>query len=1006
MSRLKKKARDLRPITHSLRDTIYLVELQLNKQQKQAIEFGNGPLLIIAGAGTGKTTVVVERIKHLILKEFAKPSEVLALTFTEKAAREMEERVDIAMPYGYTQMWISTFHSFADRILRAEALNIGLDPKYRLMTQAEGVRFLRSKLFELDLHYFRPLGNPTKFVDGLLQHFSRLKDEDISSTEYLQWTQTKKSKLKSQNYNSKVKTEDTESRKWEELANAYRKYEELKTKEGVMDFADLISNTLKLFRDRPNILAQYQKQFKYILVDEFQDTNIAQNEIMKLLAGKNGNLTVVADDDQAVYRWRGAAVSNVIQFRRTYPHAKVITLTRNYRSTQEILDSAYRLIQNNNPDRLEIKEKIDKKLVSTRNAKGVEPEFIHANRVENEADLVAKKILQLIEVEKREFSDFAILVRANNHSEPFVRAFARAGIPYQFLGPGQLFRQPEVKEIFAYLKVLYNFEDSAAFYKVLTMEIFDIQARDIAVLTNYARKFNFSLFEAADPTSLKLRGAGKLFISDEGRGKLDHIVAMIHRHLKRVPRETAGQIAYYFLENTGLLKKMVEAKTPKEEKIAQNLARFFDKLKTYETEHEDASVFTVVDWIDLSMELGESPQASNTDWVKENAVNILTIHSSKGLEFSVVFLVNLVSQRFPTQERQEQIPIPDELIKEVLPGGDYHLQEERRLCYVAMTRAMDRLYLTAADYYGEGKRDKKISPFVVEALGEEVLQSANNEAIQQLSILDFAPLPSYSQPDSQPTPIRIPITYLSYSQIDTFRFCPLHYKMKYILRIPTPPSAAQSFGTSLHETMRQFNEMLTAGKKSGKKELLEFYEENWIKQGYSSKKHEEQTKKKGVQYLLNYLKTDLYNPDRPPLALEQPFIFPLVPKLKLGGKIDRIDKTKNGIEIIDYKTTDFTTKKLPTEKDLKNDLQLSFYTMAVNKVNDPTFPKDLEMVTLSLYFFDKSTKVSTTRTVEQLEEATKEILEVKKQMETSDFSCSGNFWCKDCEYKLFCEVTA
>lgn len=971
-------------------------DIKLNPQQKQAIGHGRGPLLIIAGAGTGKTTVVTERIKHLILKETVKPSEVLALTFTEKAAREMEERVDIAMPYGYTQMWISTFHSFCDRVLRAEALNIGLDPKYRLMTQAEGVRFLRGKLFELDLHYFRPLGNPTKFVDGLLQHFSRLKDEDVSPVAYGDWAQTKKSKLKSQNHNSKVKIEDTENRKWEELAEAYRKYEELKTKEGVMDFADLIANTLRLFRDRPNVLVQYQKQFKYILIDEFQDTNIAQNELVKLLAGKNGNLTVLADDDQAIYRWRGAAVSNVIQFRQAYPKAEVITLTQNYRSTQEILDSSYKLIQNNNPDRLEVKEKIDKKLIATRGVKGVEPEFIHADRVENEADLVVKKLLQLVKEEKREFSDFAILVRANNHSEPFVRALAREGIPYQFLGPGQLFRQPEIKEFFSYLKVLYNFEDSAAFYKVLAMEHFDISGRDLASLTNYAKRFNFSLFEAAEKV-------GDIFVSESGKTKIKNIVDMIHKHLRRIPRETAGQIAYYFLEDTGLLKKMVEAKTQKEEKITQNLARFFDKLKTYEVDHEDASVFAVVDWIELSMELGESPRASDTDWTAENAVNILTIHSSKGLEFPVVFVVNLVSQRFPTTERREQIPIPEELIKEVLPEGDYHLQEERRLAYVAMTRAMDRFYLTAADYYGEGKRDKRLSPFVVEALGEKAIQPFDHSAIQQLSILDFAPSPEITSPVHLSTP---PITYLSYSQIDTFRFCPMHYKMKYILKIPTPPSAAQSFGTSLHETMRQFNELLVRDKKAGKEELFELYETSWIKQGYTSKQHEEQTKKKGTQYLLNYLKTSLYNPEQPPLMLEQPFIFPLAPNLKLGGKIDRIDRTKNGIEIIDYKTTDFTTKELPTEKDLKNDLQLSFYAMAANKVNAPIFPKDPEQVTLSLYFFDKAVKVSTTRTAEQLIEAAKEILDVKKQMQSSDFSCSGNFWCKDCEYKLFCEVTA
>ncbi len=635
-------------------------ERQLNKEQKAAVRFGEGPLLIIAGAGTGKTTVVTERIKYLITSGRAKPQEILALTFTEKASREMETRVDIALPYGVTQMWISTFHAFCDRVLRGEAINIGIDPGYKLMTEAETILFFRKHLFQFDLKEFRPLGNPTKFISGMIQHFSRLKDEDVSPRKYLAY-------------------------KNNELSRAYRTYEELKVKEGVADYTDLISWTLKLFRERPIILKKYQQQFKYILIDEFQDTNFAQNELAVLLAGRRENITVVGDDDQAIYRWRGAAISNIIQFRKTFPKVSIVVLTKNYRSTKEILDRSYDLIQKNNPDRLEVAEKIDKKLESMRRVSGTPINVLYAERVENEADIVVKKIQEL---KTNQWSDIAILVRANNHAEPFVRALSRAGIPYQFLGPGQLFRQPEVKDLIAYLKVLYNFEDNVAMYRVLSMDIFGTAPRDVAVLVNTARKYGISLFEACE------------------RSKLP-IVSMIHKHLGLIKKETAGQILYYFLEETGLLKKLATYKTPKDEKIAENTAKFFNKLKTYETEHEDAGVFAVVDWIDLSMTLGESPMATDTDWSENNAVNILTVHSAKGLEFNVVFLVNLVSARFPTTERKEQIPIPDALVKEILPAGDYHEQEERRLFYVGMTRARDLLYLTGAKYYGEGKREKK-----------------------------------------------------------------------------------------------------------------------------------------------------------------------------------------------------------------------------------------------------------------------------------------------------------
>src|SRR3989344_2555830 len=539
---------------------------KLNKEQLTAVRYGRGPLLIIAGAGTGKTTVITERIKYLILDKQINPAEILALTFTEKASQEMEERIDTVMPYGYTQMWISTFHSFCDRILRSESIHIGLNPSYKLLAEAESILTLRKNLFQFELDYFRPLGNPHKFLQGLLGHFSRLKDEDINPQEYLEYA--KRLKTKSQDLE--------EIKKTLELANAFKKYEDLKAKEDLMDFADLISNTLKLFRIRKNILKQYQNQFKYILVDEFQDTNYAQNELAVLLAGpderseggrlldrRGQNITVVGDDDQAIYRFRGAAVSNIIQFKRHFKNAKIITLTKNYRSTKEILDSSYKLIQNNNPDRLEVKEKIDKKLISMRNIAGEKIELLYANRVEEEAEVVTQKIKKLATDNKIDYKDIAILVRANDHSQPFVRSLERAQIPYQFLGPGRLFHQEEIKDLIAYLKVLYDFEDSTSLYRVLCMSVFNLEARDISAILNFTRRRNLNLFET-------LERIDEVFVNDVVKEKINYIVKMIKRHLKSVPKEPAGQILYYFLKDTGLLKKMVSVKSIKDEKISQN----------------------------------------------------------------------------------------------------------------------------------------------------------------------------------------------------------------------------------------------------------------------------------------------------------------------------------------------------------------------------------------------------------------------------------------------------
>lgn len=968
---------------------------QLNPQQKKAVLFGEGPLLIIAGAGTGKTTVVTERIKYLISSKKARPDEILGLTFTEKASREMDERVDIALPYGTTQMWISTFHSFCDRILRAEAINIGFDPGYKLMTEAETILFFRKHLFSFNLKYFRQLGNPTKFIGGMIQHFSRLKDEDVTPTQYDAWVKSQITSSKSQ------KHEGDEIEKYKELAEAYKKYEELKVKEGMADYSDLISNTLHLFRTRKNILKHYQEKFKYILIDEFQDTNFAQNELAVLLAGVRKNITVVGDDDQAIYRWRGAAISNIIQFRKRFPKSHIVVLTQNYRSTQEILDRSYEFIQKNNPDRLEVAENIEKKLESMRRVKGEKIHVLYADRVENEADEVAREVKsQKSKVQSDDaqynWNDFAILVRANNHAEPFTRALSRAGIPYQFLGPGQLFRQPEIKDLIAYLKVLYNFEDSVAFYRVITMEWVDIQARDIAALSNYAKKYGLSLFEASEKLQDSLENSVKPFVSQDSQVKLKNVVSMIHKHLALMKKETAGQILYYFLQDSGTLPQLAAYKTAKEEKVAENIAKFFNKLKTYEVEHEDASVFAVVDWIDLSMNLGESPTASDTDWSENDAVNILTIHSSKGLEFPVVFLVNLVGQRFPTIERKEQIPLPDEIVKEILPIGDSHMEEERRLFYVGMTRARDRLFFTAAKYYGEGKREKKLSPFIEETLGEETVRNLDSKTVretQQLQLLDWEKKTELEVKKV----VRQPVHYLSYSQLSTFQTCPLQYKYRYILKIPVPPSAALSFGDTMHKTIRAFYELMRMGQKPTKEILLTLLDDTWSHIGYGDKRYEEKMKKQGQTLLLAFLDKG-YDPNKIPSRLEEPFKIKITPALTLGGKIDRIDEFKNGdIEIIDYKTG-----QAPKSRNPADDFQLTVYALAA--ADKGILDKSPDNVIVSFYFFEGQEKISGTRTKKQLEEAKEKIKVTADAISTSDFKPTPGKHCDFCEFRLICEA--
>ncbi len=969
---------------------------KLSPDQKKAVEHKTGPLLIVAGAGTGKTTIIAERVKWLIGTGLAKPEEILALTFTEKAAREMEERIDIALPYGTFGLFVSTFHSFCDKLLRLEALHVGLSPNFKLMTDAETYLFVKKNFWKFDLSYFRPHGNPYKFIEGLTTHFARLKDEDVTPDDYLLIANDQLAKAK------KSSPEDLENQqKFLELAKAYKLYEDLKTTEAVMDFSDLISNLLKLFRTRKSVLARYQSQFKYILVDEFQDTNYAQYQLVKLLAppDKSPNLTIVGDDSQSIYKFRGAAISNILSFMKDYPDAEKVVLTVNYRSSRPILDSAYKLIKQNDPYTLEAQLGISKNLTPGRKLPEKDIELLYVDRVEEEAEKVVEKITEIKKKQKLAFKDFAILLRANNHSEPFVKALERSKVPYQFLGPGMLFRQPEIKDLIAYLKVLYDFTDSLSLYRVLSMPIFDLSQRDITLALATSRRANLSLFETLEKADLP-------GLSPDSRKRLEDFVAMVHRHQELIPKETAGSLLYRFLEETGLLKKVVSFSTVFDEKRATNMMKFFDRLKSFEATHEDSSVFAVVDYLDLAMSMGESPLAAEIDWSENDAVNLLTIHSAKGLEFPIVFLVNLVEGRFPSNSRREPIPIPDSVIKELLPEGDYHLQEERRLFYVGMTRAKQELIFTAANYYGEGKRVRKLSPFVSESLGVDSFEKTPSATSSQLPLFEW----------SRPTvavdgnaEFKTLVDFLSYSAIDTFKICPLHYKIRNILHVPVPMTAAQSIGNSVHLVLRAFLDQQRTGALTGKKkaDLIKALDDlllaNWIKEGFTSSRHHDESFEKARSFLTTYLESDLHK-DAHPLYLEEQFKFFISSKngsnpkpLKLIGKIDRVDDRGGGkIEIIDYKTG----ANPPTPSEIANDLQMTIYALAA--ANPGILKKDVSDVTLSFYYFDSGKKISTSRTPESLERATSEVLAIRDEIERSDFHCTNPIFCANCEYKILC----
>ncbi|PIT88904.1 MAG: hypothetical protein COU27_03440 [Candidatus Levybacteria bacterium CG10_big_fil_rev_8_21_14_0_10_36_7] len=947
---------------------------KLNIEQKKAVEHEKGPLLIIAGAGTGKTTVVTERIRYLIVKKHISANNILALTFTDKASFEMQERVDTILPYGYTNLWINTFHSFCDRVLRDEAHSIGLDSGYKLISESESVLMMRQNIFDLGLAQFKPLGNPTKFLDALLSHFSRLKDEDITPDQYIK-------------YSSKLQDRD-EKLQYLELSHAYKKYEELKIRESVMDFSDLIANTLLLFRTRPTILSRYRKLFKFILVDEFQDTNYAQNELAILLAGDDKNITVVADDDQSIYRFRGAAVSNVLQFKKTFPKAKILSLTQNYRSSQVILDHAHKLIQHNNPNRLEVVEGINKKLKSASHITNHKIELIREMRADDEADKIAKTILKLTK-NKYKYKNIAILVRANNHAQMITGALTRYKIPYQFLGPGYLFQQEEVKDLIAYLTFLTNPYDSVSLFRVLCMDIFSIPYIELNLFLNYAKRNNLTLFEA-------LKNTNHDFLTISTKAQLNVFSKMVNKHIEKSKKIKAGQILYDFIVDSGLFESLKTIQSTKDEKRVKNIAKFFDRIKNFETEKADSTIFTIVEWLTLMLQMNDNPTAADVDMRDENAVNILTVHSSKGLEFDVVFLVNLVSERFPSRERKEKIPLPLQIIKEKIdPTIDFHMEEERRLFYVGMTRAKERLYFTAANYYGAGKRVKKLSPFIHEALPELIEEEKIKQLSHQMTLTEvLAPYQEQPAKEEKITPVKV--SYITFSNLQMFDICPLHYKAKVILKLPTPATSVQSFGISIHNTLYQFYKQLQEKNKVSLSQLKQILSKEWKSEGYVNKKDEQDRYLRALSIIENFYKTS-YNPRVKPLRLEEPFNFMLKNGVKVFGKIDRVDSKGKGIEIIDYKTGEDNPKAQKAHK-----LQLEMYALAATRVKDSILNKKPEDIVLSLLFLLENKKKTMTFKTEDLERLENDLIEKIEEIKKSDFKCSKNILCKNCEFKLLC----
>lgn len=1000
------------------------MSLAFNEQQKKAVEHKGGPLLIIAGAGTGKTAVVTGRILSL-LKSGAPPSSILALTFMEKAAREMMERIDEEMPMGYEEVWVSTFHSFCDKILRSEAFFLGMDPNYKLMTEAEAYAFFKRNIFDLPLKELRPLNSPSKFISEILKFYSRLQDEDVGCLEFADYVKKEKGNMEKEQYVE-----------MKELSDTYTAWTELKEKEGRMTFGDLISNTIRLFREKPHILEKYREKFEHVLVDEYQDTNYAQNLLVNILMlgkdfekasaeeRKKANITVVGDDDQAIYKFRGAAISNILQFKEVYPELKRVVLTQNYRSNQEILDCAYGLIKNNNPYRLEETEGIQKKLFAVKEPVDDAVRLIFAGDINEEADLIAREILRLAGVSESEvrkfdskgqayllnpekgdykFSDICILIRSNSHADEIAPVLRYYGIPYKYSGKKTLYARPEVKFLISFLKVVCDYKDDLNMFNLLQMEFWNLETRDFMEVFSSAKREKISAFEFLNSVlSGRRENFAKKSFSENGVESFKLLVGILKKSFEKVKKGSAtSQILYDFLKESGYLKELESEDSGESGFKIQNIAKFFELVKKFEQENKGSNIFEYLDYLDYSVEIGETPSIDDDVFAEYDAVNISTVHGAKGLEFPVVFMVSLVKDRFPARNMSETLPVPLDLVKEELPEQEEktNIQEERRLFYVGATRAEERLFLTAAQYYGESRsRKSKPSIFLNELLERDVSEELDSVEPKKFSfakdictVVDETIPPAFLEDFGKK---------ISYSEVNDYEGCPKKYRYKYVLKIPVPLTHNATFGSAVHATLNDFYKLVKASndgfegflEKPSLEDLFRLYEKNWRSDGYESRKHEEDKKKEGYEMLEKFF-NEMHTGDERVLELEKRFKFK-VDDVLVSGAVDRIDLLEDdGVELIDYKTG--RSKK---QKEVDVDIQLVIYGIFAKEV------MGYENVKASLMFLGEGIKMSTEIDEGKMEDVKKKVKDVAGLIAGCNFEAKPSYFgCRYCDYRSVCD---
>ena len=604
----------------------------LNDKQKEAAEYVDGPLLILAGAGSGKTRVLTYKIAYLLEKEIVKPWQILAITFTNKAAKEMKERVNSLIGDITNDIWLGTFHSVCVRILKREITLLGYGTDFNIFDELDKEKVLKEVVKKLNL-------------DDKKYPISYLKSEISKAKENMKDAK-------------KYQAESIGDFRKEQVSKVYFMYEDTLKKNNSIDFDDIIMLTVELFVKYPDRLIYYQQKFRYILVDEYQDTNKIQFLLISLLSSAHGNICVVGDESQSIYGFRGADISNILNFENEFPNAKIVKLEQNYRSTKNILNAANNVIKNN-------KSKIDKKLW-TDNNDGEKIEYKTLGNEYEEVEYIVDEIDKICREDKKTYKDFAVLFRTNAQARVLEEVFMRSGTPYKLIGGIKFYSRKEIKDLTSYLKLIQNVNDNIALKRIINEPKRGIGERAIYKLDLLAASNNMSIFEyIQDPVNITgLRCQANLI----------HFRDMINDLIEKKDKIKISELMKLILKNSGYEDMLNENDSKENEMRFENLMEFIGVAIEFENENADNKLSDFLDSIALVSDVDKLDETNE-------AVTLMTMHSAKGLEFPVVFLVGMEEGLFPSKRSIEE---------------DEEVEEERRLCYVGITRAKEKLYITNA----------------------------------------------------------------------------------------------------------------------------------------------------------------------------------------------------------------------------------------------------------------------------------------------------------------------